>query len=210
MTASQLVKLFPRSKIYDFFPYWDEAMSYAEINTPERTAMFLAQIGHECQGFTRFEENLKYTATGLAKTWPNRFALFPNEKAKSPNRIARAIANNPEMIANTVYANRMGNGDFASGDGWKYRGKGPGMTTGYDNHKEFDDHFDLDGKIIKNPELLLLPQWGIKATVFFWKSKNMNAFSDKKDIIGGRKRLNGGIIGLDKVEELYNKILSTL
>ena len=103
-----------------------------EINTPQRIASFLAQTSHESGGYTMLSENLFYKATTLAACWPNRFAeLGPDKKPKRgekgaliPTVVANAIAGKPELIANLVYSNRMGNGPAESGEGWLYRGRG--------------------------------------------------------------------------------------
>jgi len=210
VNPSLLTKLFPKSKILNFLPFWEEVSVYAGLNSPQRIAMFLAQCGHECQGFTRFVENLNYTAQGLANTWPSRFSRSPNAIKKLPNALALNIARRPEMIANVTYADRMGNGPAGSGDGWKYRGRGIIMTTGRANYSELDQAFHMDGKIISDPDLLLMPEWALKSAGYYWKKKNLNVFADKADIQGARKAINGGLIGVDAVRELYEKIIVSL
>lgn len=205
MNINSLTKTFPKSKIQNFVPFWGEVSVYAEINTDERFAMFFAQVGHECQGFTRFIENLNYSAQGLANTWPSRFSISPNAKRKLPNALAINIARNPEMIANITYSGRMGNGKVESGDGWKFRGRGIIMTTGRENYTDLVKAFNVD--FVSSPDLLLMPYWALMSAAHFWKRKNLNAFADRKDIQGTRKAINGGLIGVDAVEKLYFKIL---
>lgn len=207
MNPSILKKIFPKSKILNFLPFWEEVFTYAELNTPNRIAMFLAQSGHECQGFTRFVENLNYSAQGLANTWPGRYSRSPKAKKKLPNSLALNIARKPEMIANITYADRMGNGPASSGDGWKYRGRGIIMTTGRANYLDFDRAFGMDGKIVSDPDLLLMPEWALKSAGYYWKRKNLNAFADKADIQGAREVINGGLIGVDALQDLYDKII---
>ena len=102
------------------------AMVKFEINTPVRAAAFLAQTAHESAEFRTLVENLNYSAAGLCKTWPNRFASLD---------FAKPYDRNPELIANYVYAKRLGNGDVASGDGWRFRGRGLIQLTGRGNYR---------------------------------------------------------------------------
>lgn len=199
-------KVFPKSRISEFDPFWEQAFAHASIDNNLRAVMFLAQVGHECQGYTRFEENLNYSASGLANTWPYRYAINPKAKVKVPNALAVAIQRKPEIIANKTYANRNGNGDEASGDGWRYRGRGEIMTTGYRNFLRVDTAFNMNGKIGSNPDMLKEPYWAHMAAAEYWRENNLNKFADKKDIPGARKAINGGLIGLGDVTLYYNKI----
>ena len=106
-----------------------------DIDTPQRIAAFIAQCSHESANFTTLSENLNYGVTGLARTWPKRFTT-----AELMNKYARQ----PEMIANFVYANRLGNGDESSGDGWKYRGRGLIQLTGKENYQHFADSIGMN------------------------------------------------------------------
>lgn len=207
MKAVQLIPIFPNSKIASFLPYWDEAVEFAGLKSPERIAMFLAQIGHECGGFTRFVENLNYDAQGLANTWPKRYAVDWTVKVKVPNELAISIQRKPIVIANKTYAFRFGNRDVGSGDGWKYRGRGTIMRTFYDNYLRADNVFDLKGELVENPDLLLEPRLSLLSGALYWNDHKLNAFADKKDITGARKAINGGTIGLDKVTILYYRII---
>jgi len=108
-----------------------EACARFQINTPKRIAAFLAQTAHESGGYTMLEENLNYSAETMAVVWPNRFAekgadgKYIKENGKNkPNKLALALHRKPEMIANVVYLNRMGNGTIGSGAGWRYRERG--------------------------------------------------------------------------------------
>lgn len=199
-------KIFLRSRITEFDPFWAQCFEHASIDSNLRAVMFLAQVGHECQGYTRFEENLNYSASGLANTWPTKYAINPKAKVKVPNAIAVAIQRKPEIIANKTYANRNGNGNEASGDGWRYRGRGEIMTTGYGNVLKVDNAFNMNGKIVSNPDLLTEPYWAHMAAAEYWRANNLNKFADKKDISGARKAINGGLIGLGDVTMYYNKI----
>jgi putative chitinase len=163
------------------------AEKYA-INTPLRLSHFLSQAGHESGGFKAVRENLNYSAEGLNKIFPK---YFPTVEA------AKAYARNPEKIANKVYGNRMGNGDEASGDGFKFRGRGYIQLTGKLNYTAFDAAVPED--ILKDPELVAT-KYPLLSAGWFWGKNNLNALADKGalpgDVTAITKRINGGTIGL--------------
>lgn len=113
---------------------WTEPLATSfrvfSITTPKRAAAFLAQVGHESGGLSTVVENLNYSAQGLANIWPGRYSVNPKARPLVPNQLARALERKPQAIANNTYAGRMGNGPEASGDGWRYRGRGPIQNTG--------------------------------------------------------------------------------
>ncbi|HEK0030656.1 glycoside hydrolase family 19 protein [Pseudomonas aeruginosa] len=161
------------------------AMARFEINTPERVAMFLAQVGHESQSLKRLVENLNYSAEGLLKTWPKRFA--PVE--------ARQYARQPERIANRVYANRMGNGSPDTGDGYRYRGRGLIMITGHDNYAEASRALALP--LVAQPELLEQRTWAAIAAGWFWHSRGLNDLADQGRFEKITLRINGSFTGAE-------------
>ena len=181
-----------------------------EINTPERIASFLAQTSHESGGYTMLSENLNYKAATLAACWPNRFAeLGPDKKPKKdekgkliPTAVANSIAGKPELIANLVYSSRMGNGPAESGEGWKYRGRGLKQLTGKDNYTRCGNALGVD--LVSNPDLLLEPLYAARSAGWFWKANNLSAFADVGDIKGMTKKINGGFIGLEQRQALYD------
>lgn len=184
-----------------------------EINTPQRIAGFLAQTSHESGGYTMLTENLNYRAATLAACWPNRFAEMVNKKPKKdakgaliPTKVALAIEKKPELIANLVYSNRMGNGTAESGEGWKYRGRGLKQLTGKDNYKRCGEALGVD--LVANPDLLLEPMYAARSAGWFWKVNNLSSFADNADIKGMTKKINGGYIGLEQRQALYNKIMA--
>lgn len=200
-----------------FCPYLVAILPTFEITTLNRLTAFLAQTSHETAGFTKLEENLNYSADGLANIWPNRYAskssqngLYDKNKVGRylPNPLALKLARKPLNIANNVYANRMGNGNEASGDGWKYRGKGLIQLTGKANHVMLTLNTGID--FIKEPDLLLQPCFAVISAGWFWKENNLNQLADREDIEGVSKTINGGSIGLSKRLELYAKIKSKL
>ena len=169
-----------------------------EINTPERIAGFLSQLAHESAGFTATSENLYYRAEALSRVWPSRF----------PPGVAESYAMNPEKIANKAYCDRMGNGDEASGDGWKYRGKGLIQLTGKDNYQRFSDATGVDA--VGNPELLAEPEMAALSAGWFWSTNGLNALADSKDVLAMTKRINGGTHGLDDRQAKYAKVTESM
>ena len=125
-----------------WLPSIEKACTTYGIDTSKRVAAFLAQCAHETGGFTALQENLNYSADGMAAIWPGRFAVLGADRKaikvkgkNQPNKFALALHRKPEAIANVVYSNRMGNGSIESGDGWKHRGMGLKQLTGMDNHR---------------------------------------------------------------------------
>jgi putative chitinase len=171
------------------------AMSRWDISTPLRVAGFIAQLSHESNKLTELEENLNYSAEGLARTWPNRYAINPKATPKIPNDLAVRIAHRPELIANYTYANRMGNGGFESGDGWRYRGRGPKQITGLDNYRECGRALGLP--LIFEPDLLLEVDNGAESAAWYWCSSGCNEAMDVGDYAEVTRRINGGMIGYE-------------
>jgi putative chitinase len=170
-----------------------------DINTAERAAGFLAQCGHESMDFTVLKENLNYGAKGLRGTFVKYFA---------DDAIATKYERKPEMIANRVYASRMGNGNEASGDGYKYRGRGAIQLTGRDNYSAFATAI---GKSIDETIAYLETLDGaIESACWFWKKNGLNEIADKKDILAMTKRINGGTIGLEDRKKHYEHNLEVL
>jgi putative chitinase len=163
-----------------------EILPEYEINTKERVAAFIAQCAHESGGFKFLKENLNYKAPSLRKVFPK---YFPDDA------IAAEYANKQEKIANRVYASRMGNGDEASGDGWRYCGRGLIQLTGKNNYTFFAASLDM--KVEDVPEYLGTFEGAVQSACFFWEQNNLNQWADKGDILTLTKRINGGTIGLD-------------
>lgn len=164
------------------------------LNTKLRISHFLSQLEHE-SGLKPISENLNYSEYGLLNT----FGKYFNKTT------AKLYARKPEKIANRVYANRMGNGNEASGEGWKYRGRGFIQVTGKINYHQLANDTDLD--CLKNPDLLLQEANAMISALWFWNSKGLNKLADKNDIKGITKRINGGYNGLEHRQELLNKYL---
>ena len=159
--------------------------------TPVRAAHFFAQTAHESGGFKAFSENLNYSADGLNKIFPKYF--------KRVGRDANAYHRNPEKIANVVYSNRMGNGDEASGDGWKFRGRGALQLTGKDNYTAFAKYLNKP-EIMTNPDLVATT-YSFESAMFFFDKNKLWDICDKgindAAILALTKRINGGTHGLE-------------
>nr|WP_019365842.1 glycoside hydrolase family 19 protein [Pseudomonas luteola] len=195
ITEQQLLKIFPQARqVAGFFvPALNEAMARYQIITQKRVAAFLAQVGHESAQLTRLVENLNYSAEGLANTWPNRYAIAAAARPLAPNELAYKLARKPEAIANNVYANRMGNGSEASGDGWRYRGRGLIQITGRNNYASVGAALGLD--LINHPELLERPEHAAMSAAQFWSVNGLNALADAGRFADITRRINGGMNG---------------
>lgn len=193
-TIEQLTAIIGRNP---YTEYWYHALVTIcpeyEIDTPRRLAAFIAQCAHESGKFLHLRENLNYRATSLMKTWPKRFPTL--EKAKQ-------YEHKPEKIANFVYSGRMGNGDEASGDGWKYLGRGLIQLTGKENYSWFAKSVNMPLDDV--PEYLETFEGAVQGACFFWEMNNLNALADKKDIVGLTKKINGGTLGLEERTKLFN------
>lgn len=181
----------------------NETMQMFGINTKHEIASFVSQIGHESLLFTHLEENLNYSAEGLARVW--RRYRMPNG---NPNAKAYEIARNPQAIANHCYANRMGNGDELSGDGWRYRGRGLPMITGKDNYRACGHALGIN--LIKHPNCLFLPEYAAKAAGWYWDYKNLDRFDDDASALEETIRINGGRIGLAQRQALLDRALKVV
>jgi putative chitinase len=166
------------------------------IDTPQRVAAFIAQCAHESGNFVFLKENLNYRAESLMRTWPRHFPTID---------IATQYARQPERIANRAYANRMGNGDEASGDGWRYAGKGLIQLTGRNNYEAFAE--SIETPIEEIPAYLETFEGAVQSACWFWETNNLNQWADAGDIKTLTKRINGGLIGIEDREKHYNHAL---
>jgi putative chitinase len=165
-----------------------KAMEFYKL-TPVRAAHFFAQTAHETGGFKLFTENLNYSVDGLQKIFGKYF----------PGTLEESYAKNPQKIANRVYASRMGNGNEASGDGWKFRGRGALQLTGKENYKAFSDYLKKP-EIITNPDLVATT-YSFESAMFFFDKNKLWSICDQgindAAILALTKRINGGTHGLD-------------
>jgi putative chitinase len=179
-----------------------EVMDKFQINTPLRLCHFLAQCGHESGNFKAVNENLNYGAKGLRGIFPK---YFPTDA------LAAEYERKPEKIANKIYGGRMGNGPEATGEGYKFRGRGYIQLTGKDNYSAFDKVVTED--ITANPDLVAT-KYPLLSAAWFWNSRKLNEIADKgatdAEVTAITKKVNGGTIGLeDRIKhfkEFYNLV----
>jgi putative chitinase len=200
LTLHQLKQILPNNtNLADWHEALIAILPEYEINTAERIAAFLAQCVHESGGFSAIKENLNYKAASLQKVFPK---YFPTSD------LAEAYAHQPEKIANRVYANRMGNGSEASGDGYRYCGRGLIQLTGHDNYLSFAD--SIETPLEEMPEYLATFAGAVQSACWFWECNDLNSLADTGDIKAMTKRINGGYIGLEDRVKHYEHIKEVL
>lgn len=194
-------KSYIRSEYYSYFELYCDKY---KINTVERISHFLAQINYESNYMKSIEENLNYSAERLLKVFPKYFKTIDE---------AKEFEYKGEKIANKVYANRMGNGSEASGDGWKYRGRGLIQLTGKNNYLKFSKWYNDSKIFVDNPDLLIQPQFAVLSAFFYWDTHKLNDYivenvDDYTICKLLTKKINGGLHGLQDRYILYKKIRS--
>jgi len=200
MTAQQLAAALgiPLPLAQQWAGALNAAMARFEINTPQRQAAFLAQIGHESVLLTHLSENLNYSADGLLKYFHSHFTAAE----------AHAFQFNPVAIANRVYADRYGNGDEASGDGWKYRGAGLIQLTFKNNQGACGTYFGIPPD--KVGDWLRTTEGAALSAAWYWKTHRCNELADAGDFRGITININGGTNGLEQRQALYNRALPVM
>lgn len=195
ISANKLISAWPHASapwltaMVEIMPRWG-------IVGPVREAAFLGQMRHESMEFSRFTESLYYKdPERIARIFRKAFDL-DQDKVVDPEEItfAKKFVKNPEALANRAYANRFGNGDEASGDGFKYRGRGPTQTTFKDNYSMAS--FWTGVNLLKDPDEMLVPRVGCAASCGYWKDHGCNDLADKGDHAGITKQINPGMDGL--------------
>ena len=184
-------------------PVWESALNTTfdrfDISTPFRQAAFIGQAAHESGNFKMLVENLNYRAETLMKVWPKRFPTL---------EFAKQYERDPKKIANSVYANRMGNRDEASGDGFRFRGRGLFQTTGHAGYYHAGQALGED--FVMQPDLVATPQYAALTAGFFWDTHKLNQYADSRDYKMMTKKINGGFIGLADREKHINHALAVL
>jgi putative chitinase len=204
ITRAQLVAVMPNSAaVADrFVRPLAEAMTKYGISTPARQAAFLAQLAHESAELRRTQENLNYSWERLRKVFPRYFRTDPE---------AQAYDRQPERIANRIYANRMLNGDETSGDGWRFRGRGPIQVTGRENYRKSGQALGI--ALESDPDRLLDPAIGCMAAAWYWHSRGLNSLADSDDENAFReitRRINGGFFGLEERVHFWERARAAL
>ena len=203
LTLNQLKQLLPRNQ---HVSYWHHALEQLlpdyEINTPRRMAAFIAQCAHESGGFTTLKENLNYKPMSLRKLFPKYFDTdeLAQQYCSKPNKQA--------AIANRIYANRMGNGDEASGDGYRFSGRGLIQLTGRATWQEFAD--SIETSLTDLDEYMQSFEGACQSACFFWESRKLNQYADAGDIVTLTRKINGGTIGLEDRKKHYEHALHIL
>jgi putative chitinase len=209
VTPQRLALAFPRAPIQ-----WLESACILcdgwTVNTKERQAAFMGQLAHESAEFTRMTENLRYTdANRIALIFRKKFDTN-SDKEISPAELAVAqrFVNQPEALANFVYAGRNGNGPMITGDGWRYRGRGPIQITGRNNYRDFGLAIKFDA--LAEPDTLLTPDVGMKSALWFWTTRGLNKLADIGDHEAITRRISGGLTGLADRLLYINKVMGVL
>ena len=203
LTLEQLKLLIPRNKHCEYWlPVLNELLPQYQINTRLRQAAFIAQCAHESGEFTQLVENLNYRWQSLRRVFPK---YFPTDE------LAQQYASRPnkqEAIANRIYASRMGNGDEASGDGWRFRGKGLIQLTGRSNVTWFGASLEISPE--EASEYLETFEGAVQGACWFCETNKLNQWADQGDILTLTKRINGGTIGLEDRKKHYQHALEVL
>lgn len=214
ITLEKLVAAGVKANIAEIWlPFVQQACERYQINTKNQEAAFIAQCAHESGGFMMLEENLNYRASTMAACWPARFGVKNPDGtwakdakgARVPNKFAQALERKPEMIANVVYASRMGNGPTESGEGWKYRGRGLKQLTGKDNYTRCGQA--IEANLVAEPDLLINPKYAALSAAWFWHSNKCGPIAESGDFVALTKKINGGTIGLEDRQRRYQAVL---
>ena len=201
MNAEQLRRIMPTAPE----PWLEAMVSETErlltnLDTPREQASFIAQVAHESAELRHLEESLDYRAERLTVVWPRRFRTID---------FAREYEHAPEKLANFVYATVNGNRGEASGDGWRYRGRGPFQLTGYRNYFSAGEWLDAD--LLVHPELVAIdPAIGVGTACWFWMVRGIDAYDDDEDVKAETKLINGGEIGLKQRQVYFDRALRIL
>jgi putative chitinase len=200
LTKEQLKQLLPKNPYLD---HWYSVLSQLfpdyEINTPQRMAAFIAQCAHESGSFMVLEENLNYKPASLRKLFGK---YFPTDELATAYC---SMPNKQQAIANRIYANRMGNGDEHSGDGFRYKGRGLIQLTGKDNYTFFAGSLEIS--VEEASEYMHTFEGAAQSACWFWETNNLNQYADSGDILTMTKRINGGTIGLEDRIKHYEHAL---
>lgn len=203
LTAEKLDLILPNvygtSTLTKFIPALNKVIREVPLDSKERVAAFIAQIGHESGEFQAIRENLNYSAQALRSVFPKYFKTVGQ---------AQAYARQPQKIANKVYANRMGNGPESSGDGWKFRGRGLIQITGRNNYTALAKH--LGKTIDQTIEYLETPEGAVVSAAWYWRVNNLRDLEERNEFVMLTRKINGGTNGLEHRKLLYERALSIL
>ena len=197
-TQDKLSNILTKNKeVSEWYGIMKTLLPKYSINTENRVAGFLAQCGHESLQFTVLKENLNYSSDALNRVFPKYF--------KNAGRDATEYHRQPEKIANVIYANRMDNGDTASGDGFRFRGRGVIQLTGRSNYTRFAE--SITKSLTEVVNYLETKKGALESACWFWSTNGLNRYADSQDVVGMTKRINGGTIGLEDRKKHYEHAL---
>jgi putative chitinase len=202
-TFEKFKKLIPLSDSLaeEWYDVLYENLPKYNINTINRVAGFIAQTSHESFDFKVLEENLYYSAAGLRKTFPKYFKTLA---------IAKQYAKKPKLIANRVYGNRLGNSPKTD-DGWNFRGGGLIQCTGKGNYEQCSLFLFKDNRLVINPDLLRTnKEIATLSACWYWTTRDINKYCDKKDIVGMTRAINGGTNGLSSRKVRFQRAILVL
>lgn len=200
LSEEQLSQMIPGNQ--NVHEWWEALIAVLleyDLTSPERAAAFISQCAHESNNFTAIKENLNYRAVTLRKVFPKYFPV---------DSLAAQYEHKPELIANRIYGNRMGNGNEESGDGFRYCGRGLIQLTGKHNYQNFADSIGMP--IEDMPEYLATFEGAVKSAAWFWNTNNINNLADTGDVLAVTKKINGGVIGYDDRLSRYNHAFAML
>lgn len=200
-TADKLAKCVNTKNPIGWFTALTQFLPRYGINTIPRVSAFLAQCGWESGDFKTLSENLNYGAPGLMATWPRTFPTLA---------IANQYARQPERIANRAYANRLGNGSEASGEGWKYRGRGLIQCTGKNNYSACSLFLYNDLRLVNDPDWLVTAEGAILSACWYWTANNINSPSDAKNIDEVTRRINPAMLHAAERRQRFQNCLTVL
>lgn len=199
LTTDQLKKIVPaasKQRLDLLLPYLNTYMPAYDILNAWRVAAFVAETAVESGSYNRLEENLNYSAERLIDVFGH--TLFPSLS------LAKSYERQPEKIANYVYANKGGNSNVQSGDGFRFRGRGIIQTTLKDNYLRLSKGLFNNDTLLKNPDLIALPAYAVESACWYWKSHNLNELADRQDFKGITRKINPALIGYDDRLKFYN------
>ena len=199
VTQAQLLRAIPETykpRLDEFVASFNQYAIPFGIDTPKRVVMYLAEVFHETGYLKSTEENMNYSAQRLMQVFPRYFKSMEQ---------ALSYAHEPERIANRVYGGRMGNGNEASGDGWKYRGRGFIGLTGRETYQRYADSEWCVGDVMSSPDMIAKFPENQKSAMWFWQTHNLNECADRCDIDKCSRIINGGTIGLANRKFLYRR-----
>jgi len=198
--VEQLAAMIQSNKADSLAALWCDSLSSAmeeyEINTVRRMSIFLSQAGHECRWFSKLEEDLHYKPKTAFRVFRRHFTNYAD--------CVSICSKGPQALANRVYANRMGNGDESSGDGWKFRGEGIFQITGENNFLEIQEKLGID--LISNPSVAKQPEIGSRMAAYFFSSRGCKELSDVWDVDSVSRKVNGGDNGLIERRHLADMV----